>query len=120
MLKSFFKNNKGSVFFIVGLLVVWFGVYLFKSDQTENYLKNPARGDIYIMTDDEVYAPMRIDSLGDSLIYMRNYLFLFSDAIPKKEQIKAAEFDTEFYAIYGHKELKKLYSEGNLVKIYRD
>ncbi|MDA7803055.1 hypothetical protein N8987_00575 [Crocinitomix sp.] len=49
---------------------------------------------------------------------MRNYQFLFADAIPKRGQIQNNEFDTVFYAVYQKEELKRLFKAGNLVHIY--
>lgn len=62
---------------------------------------------------------MRIDSIAAHEIYMRNYLYLFKDAIPQKKQILPHEFDLNFYAIYTRKELLRLDSIGTIVKVYR-
>lgn len=104
---------------IIGVLLgLWFALFLFNSDKTESYLKNPEKGQVYIFKEDEVYAPMRLDSITSDRLFMRNYQFLFSDAIPKRSQILEEEFDLNFYAIYEKGEMERLYEEGNLVKIY--
>ena len=61
---------------------------------------------------------MRLDSVGTSHLFFRNYIFLFADAVPNREQILADEFDLQFLAIYEKSELNRLYEEGLLIKIY--
>ena len=95
-------------FFIIFLVVLEFLIYDFAILISK----------IYIFHEDNVYAPMRLDSIGNQQLYMRNYLYIFADAVPKKEQIIAEEFDLQIIVIYEQEELDRLYAEGILVKIY--
>ena len=119
MFKTFLSNNRNSILFIGVLVVGWLVLFVFNADETEKYLHQPQKGDVYIFRENEIYAPMRLDSIGETTLYMRNYLFMFSDALPAQKQIIENEFDLEFYAIYERQEVKKLYKEERLVKIYR-
>lgn len=103
---------------IVALVSLLILVRLLNRDQTKTWLSDPQVGQIYIFHADNVYAPMRLDSIRNQQLYMRNYLYIFADAVPKKDQIIAEEFDLQFMAIYEQEELDRLYHEGILVKIY--
>lgn len=119
MFRDFLSNNNRSILIISILIGAWLLLYFFKGDNTERLVLNPKVGVIYIFQEDEVYAPMRIDSIANNQLFMRNYIYLFSDAIPKRVQILSEEFDLNFYAIYETREIKRLYEVGNLVKAYQ-
>ncbi|MDG1916087.1 MAG: hypothetical protein P8I55_16050 [Crocinitomix sp.] len=118
MFRDFLKNNNRSILIITILIGGWLLLYFFKGDDTGKLIANPKVGMIYIFQEDEVYAPMRIDSIAEQQLYMRNYLFTFVDAVPKRKQIIAEEFDLNFYAIYEKREIRRLYEVGNIVKVY--
>jgi hypothetical protein len=118
MFKKFLAQNKNSIILIVGLLLIW-GIILFiNHDQTSKLLAHPQVGQVYIFQEGEKFAPMRLDSISENKRYMRNYAYLFADAIPPKEMILANEFDLQFFAIYEKSELDRLYETGKLVHIY--
>jgi len=121
MFKNFLQNNNRSILLIGIFIGVWVVLYFFNySDKdTVNYLHNPTKGQIYIFEKDNVYAPMRLDSVSKTSLYLRNYMFTFVDAIPDRKQILSNEFDLNFYAIYQKEEMDRLYKEGNLVRIYK-
>lgn len=119
MFRDFLSKNSRSLLLISILLFGWLAVFMFKGDGTAELVAHPTVGTIYIFQEDEVYAPMRIDSISEEQLFMRNYLFLFTDAIPKQAQILNDEFDLNFYAIYEKGEIQRLFKEGNLVKAYR-
>mgnify|MGYP000601200935 CR=1 FL=1 len=118
MFREFLTKNSSSLLIIAILLGGLFVLSLFSTDDTARLVKEPKKGQIYIFEEDNVYAPMRIDSIGEKHIYMRNYLYFFADAIPARDQILAQEFDLAFFAIYERTELNSLFEEGKLVKIY--
>jgi hypothetical protein len=118
MFRDFLKNNNRSILIITILMGGWLLLYLFKGDDTDKLIENPKVGMIYIFQEDEIYAPMRIDSIAAQQLYMRNYLFTFVDAIPKRNQIIGEEFDLNFFAIYEKSEILRLYEAGNIVKAY--
>ena len=118
MFRDFLSNNSGSLTMISILIGGWLLVYFFNTDQTEKQLNHHKVGNIYILNEESLYAPMRLDSISDSKLFMRNYLFQFSDAVPERNQILDYEFDLDFYAIYDTTEMRRLYNEGGLVKIY--
>lgn len=103
---------------IGALLLILLLVKFLNRDQTATLLASPQCGQIYIFHAENRYAPMRLDSISADQFFMRNYLFVFADAIPTKDQILSIEFDLEFMAIYEREELTRLYEEGRLVKIY--
>lgn len=118
MFREFLTKNSSSLLIIAVLLGGLFILSLFGGDDTARLIKEPKEGQIYIFEEDNVYAPMRIDSIGEQHVYMRNYLYFFTDAIPERDQILAQEFDLAFFAIYEQSELNRLFEEGQLVKIY--
>lgn len=99
-------------------MLAWLFLYFWKKDATDDYLKKPAIGHVYIFHYDNLYEPMRLDSISSNQLFMRNYLFQFTDAIPERDQILANEFDLNFYAIYEKDEIFRLRKAGQLVKIY--
>ncbi len=100
-------------------MTLWIVLRFFSKDSTKYYINHPKQGDIYIFSDNENYAPMRLDSMDESKYFMRNYIFLFSEAIPRKKQIIDSEFDLNFYAIYEAEEINRLNLEGNIIIVYR-
>ncbi len=102
------------------MLLAWLVIYLLQSGKTADYLNTPKRNDVYIFQEENKYAPMRIDSLTKTQVYMRSYTYYFEDAVPSDDQILANEFDTLLFAIYERAELKRLYNANQLVKIYRN
>lgn len=118
MFSNFFKKNSSTLLIVGALLFLFVVVRWFGRDDTAILLDHPQTGQIYIFHEDNLYAPMRLDSVGTSQLFFRNYIFLFADAVPAQEQILADEFDLQFMAIYEKTELIRLYQEGLLVKIY--
>ena len=118
MFSNFLRKNSSTLLIIGALVFLLILVRVLNRDQTRNLLSDPQVGQIYIFHEDNVYAPMRLDSIGNQQLYMRNYLYIFADAVPKKEQIIAEELDLQIMAIYEQEELDRLYAEGILVKIY--
>ena len=119
MFREFLSKNGRSITVISVLLVGWLLVYFFgKEDRTAALVQMPSPGHIYIFEEDNVFAPMRLDSVSDTKLYMRNYIYFFTDAIPERDQILDAEFDENFFAIYDRTEIKRLHQEGNIVFIY--
>ena len=108
-------------FIIIGIIaIVLLLIWWRDSARLSEYIDNPEKGDIYILNEDDIYAPIRIDRIESSEIWMLNYMFFFSDAVPDREQILDHEFDQSNHLIYERSELKKMYEEGKVVEIYRD
>ena len=118
-MKEFYKNNSRSILIILSLIAVWAIFYFMQSDKTDAYIKSPKIGDVYIFTNDTVFAPMRLDRVEEGQLYMRNYNAVFVNDIPEEKQILTEEFDTLFYAIYDEGELDRLRSLDQIIKIYR-
>ena len=118
-MRDFYKNNSRSILIILTLLVVWLVLYLIQSDKTDEYLGSPKTGDIYILTNDTIYAPMRLDRVEEDQFYMHNYNAIFKEALPKRNQILNIEFDTMFYAVYSKSEIQRLRTSGQITKVYR-
>lgn len=120
MFKKFIRNNSSSIIFILVLFGSWVILYLINSDKTEDYLKSPKVEDVYVFKEQNIYAPMLLDSISEDNYYMRNYLYHFADALPDQDEILLEEFDQSFYAIYEKGEIKRLFDISTLVKIYRN
>ncbi len=121
MFRDFLSKNSRSLSIILILFLGWLILYIIGSrDNTKHELEHPKVGQVYVFQDENFYAPMRLDSIGKDELFMRNYEFLFADAIPEREQILNQEFDSDFFAIYDRKEIENLYEEGRLVRIYKD
>ncbi|MFT5822508.1 MAG: hypothetical protein ACI8ZM_003764 [Crocinitomix sp.] len=118
MFRDFITNNSRSILIISILVGGWLLLYFLNGDDTGKLVDHPKVGAVYIFQEEEVFAPMRIDSISDDHLFLRNYLYLFTDAVPKRSQIMADEFDLNFFAIYEKGEIQRLYTEGNLVKAY--
>lgn len=90
-------------------------------DHTQEYFETPRTGDIYIFGNEGIYLPERLIEVSeDSSIYsFVEYQFIFTEAIPKENQILADEFIDEVILYYDSSELLKLWSENRIVKIYR-
>ena len=119
MFREFITKNNRSILIISILLGGWILIYFLKGDETEKLVNDPKVGVVYVFEEEGLFAPMRIDSVSEEHLFLRNYLYLFSDAVPKRNQILSHEFDLNFFAIYERKEIQRLYTEGNLVKAYR-
>lgn len=117
---DFFSKNSRSILIIGILIALWMIAFVFSRSNAsvDGLLEKPKKGQIYIFQEGNHFAPMRLDSLSETELFMRNYQFLFADAIPKRGQIQNNEFDTVFYAVYQKEELKRLFKAGNLVHIY--
>lgn len=85
-----------------------------------SYINHPMVGDIYILHEDNIYAPMKIDKIEAEQIWMINYVYYFEEAVPDREQISDNEFDESTYLIYEHSELLRMFEEGIIVEIYRE
>lgn len=120
MFKLFLQSNSRSIFVISFFLILWVIVYSIQEPSQKEKVQNPHVNDVYILNNEHVFAPMRIDSISTTHIYMRNYLYFFSDAIPKKSQLLTNEFETAFFAIYTKEELLRLNATGKIVRIYRN
>lgn len=85
-------------------------------------IHDPRPGDIYILEDEGIYYPMKLDSIAElpDEIYMVNSKFVFTDAIPGAADLPDHEFDYTFHLIYKKDELLRLYDKGSIVEIYRD
>lgn len=83
------------------------------------YMDAPQKNDIYIFEENKVYFPMLVDSVAGEKIFCVNSAFRFEEAIPELEDLPQGDFDFSFHLIYERTELKRLYEEGNIVKIYR-
>jgi hypothetical protein len=118
MFRDFISNNSRSILIITILIGGWLVLYLFNADDTEKLVDHPQVGQIYVFQEEDFFAPMRIDSVSEHHLYLRNYLYLFSDAVPKRSQILSNEFDLNFFAIYEKVEIRRLYGAGKLVKAY--
>ncbi|NOQ73730.1 MAG: hypothetical protein GQ574_17110 [Crocinitomix sp.] len=118
MFRDFLTNNSRSILIISILIGGWLLLYFLNSDNTEKLVNHPKVGGVYVFQEEELFAPMRIDSISDTHLYLRNYLYLFSDAVPKRNQILTDEFDLNFFAIYEKNEIRRLYDAGSLVKAY--
>ena len=120
MRKDFFSSNSRSITIILIFVGLWVMVFVIGKwdNSVQRYINNPKKGQIYVFEEDNFFAPMRLDSVSENELFLRNYLFLFEDAIPKKSQISHSEFDTLFFAIYTKAEMIRLSEEGNLVHIY--
>ncbi len=84
MVSNFFKKNSSTLLIVVALFLLFLLVRWFSRDDTAVLLNHPQTGQIYIFHKDNVYAPMRLDSIGNQQLYMRKYLYIFADALPKK------------------------------------
>lgn len=87
--------------------------------RNQNLIDNPTSGDIYICHDKEIYSPLMVDSVGENLLYLFSSKYVFTDAVPTKDQILDEEFDKNFHLIYDREEIKSMYSDGNIVEVYR-
>jgi len=106
------------VLIIVALVVIF--LWLKDSNRLKNYAENPRVGDIYIFQEDNVYAPVRIDKMENDQIWMLNYQYFFSEAVPDREQILDDEFDLNNHLIYEREELRRMFEQGRVAEIYRD
>lgn len=120
MLKDFFKNNSRSIWIILSLIILWLLLKWIsqQDDSVETFIDSPQKGQVYIMKENEVYAPMKIDSVSSSEIFMLNYEYIFKDAIPARKQIIDEEFDFKNHAVYAKDEIKRLANKEIIVKIY--
>lgn len=120
MLKNFYKKNTRTILVIAALAIIFLVAKWINSDKTGYCLDHPAVGQVYIFNEENLYAPMLLDSIDDQQLYFRDYSFVFMDAIPKREQILDAEFDHSFFAIYDQVELNRLYKSKQLIRIYEE
>jgi hypothetical protein len=119
-MREFIQQNSRSLTIISILIAGWGLLYFLQDkDRSEEYFAHPKMGDIYILKNGHQYAPIYLDSFSDNYFYMRNYNFLFEQAIPSEDQIMKSEFDFSLMAIYERDELLRLDSLGKLVRIYR-
>lgn len=98
------------------VLIAWW----MNSNRLDKYINHPEIGDIYILQDEEIYAPIKVDRIDDKEIWMRNYIYIFADAVPDREQILDHEFDLSNHLIYDREEILLMYENGKIVEIYRD
>lgn len=104
---------------IIGVVLGLFYILSwFNRDQTTELFNHPESGQIYVLQEDNSYAVMQLDHVENDQYFFRNYLFIFQDAIPKREQILANEFDLNFMAIYEREEINRLYQSKRIVRIY--
>jgi hypothetical protein len=101
------------------LLLVFLAFFLGGCTNHGELLNDPQPGDIYILEEEGIYYPMKIDSVAAHEVYMVNSKFMFTDAIPQPEDLPDGDFDYGFHLIYEPVELKRLFNEGALVEIYR-
>lgn len=101
---------------ILTVVIAWW----YNSKRLDDFIENPEVGDIYILKDEDVYAPIKIDRIEENEIWMRNYLYMFAEAVPDRQQILDGEFDQSSHLIYKRSELERMYEEGKIVEIYRD
>jgi len=117
-MKSFLKNNSRTLVIIGVVVALFYILSWFNRDKTAEYFNDPESGQIYVLQEDNSFAVMQLEHLENDQYFFRNYLFIFQDAIPKRDQILAHEFDLNFMAIYEREEINRLYQSKRIVRIY--
>ena len=106
--------NRIRIYFLLTFTAIIFGC-----SSKQQLINDPKIGDIYICHDKGIYSPIMVDSVGTKLLYLFSSNYVFTDAIPTKDQILDEEFDKNFHLIYDREEIISMYSDGKIVEVYR-
>ncbi len=101
---------------LICVLIAW----LLNASRLDDYAENPEIGDIYILEQLEIYAPLRITNVKTDQVIFQQYLFSFGQAVPDRELLLDNEWDFTMDVTYEKTEILRLYDEGTVVEIYRD